>query len=103
MSSPRVRTEDFPSVRAVLRVVLVVVVVVLTLVLMYLLRRPLTWLFIAAFIAVALSGPISVLERRMRRGFAIAIVYLCLILAPFALIGLLVPPIVTQANNLVQN
>jgi predicted PurR-regulated permease PerM len=59
MSSPRGLTGDFPNVRAVLRVVLVVVVVVLTLVLMYLLRRPLTWLFIAAFIAVALSGPIN--------------------------------------------
>ena len=39
----------------------------------------------------------------MRRGFAVAIVYLVLILTPFALIALLVPPIVTQANNLVQN
>ena len=103
MSSLPRRTEDVLSVRAVLRVVLVVVVVVLTLVLMYLLRRPLTWIFIAAFIAVALSGPISVLERRMRRGFAVAIVYIALILTPFALIGLLVPPIVTQADNLVQN
>jgi predicted PurR-regulated permease PerM len=84
-------------------VVLVVVAVVLTLALIYLLRQPLTWIFIAAFIAVALSGPINFLERRMRRGFAITIVYLCLILTPFALIGLLVPPIVTQANNLVQN
>jgi predicted PurR-regulated permease PerM len=33
----------------------------------------------------------------------VAIVYLVLILTPFALIALLVPPIVTQANNLVQN
>ena len=103
MSSPPRRTEDVLSVRAVLRVVLVVVVIVLTLVLMYLLRRPLTWIFIAAFIAVALSGPINLLERRMRRGFAVALVYIALILTPFALIGLLVPPIVTQADNLVQN
>ena len=95
--------DDLASIRVVLRVVLVVVVVVLTLVLMYLLRRPLTWIFIAAFIAVALSGPINLLERRMRRGYAIALVYLALILAPFALIGLLVPPIVTQADNLIKN
>ena len=93
----------FPTVRAVLRVVLVVVAVVLTLVLMYLLRQPLTWIFIAAFLATALSGPVAVLSRYMRRGFAVAIVYLLLILTPFALIALLVPPIVTQANNLVQN
>jgi predicted PurR-regulated permease PerM len=104
MSAPAATTPpEFPTIRAVLRVVLVVVVVVVTLWLIYLLRRPLTWIFIAAFIAIALSGPINVLERKMRRGFAVAIVYLCLILIPVALIGLLVPPIVTQANNLVQN
>ena len=82
---------------------LIVVAVVLTLWLMYLLRRPLTWIFIAGFLAIAVSGPVNVLSRRMRRGFAVAIVYLVLILTPFALIALLVPPIVTQANNLVQN
>src|SRR5687768_18377189 len=70
---------------------------------MYLLRRPLTWIFIAGFLAIAVSGPVNFLSRRMRRGFAVTIVYLVLILTPFALIALLVPPIVTQANNLVQN
>jgi predicted PurR-regulated permease PerM len=104
MSAPTAPTQpQFMTIRTTLRVVLVVVAVVLTLVLIYLLRRPLTWIFIAAFIAVALSGPINLLERRMRRGLAIAIVYLGLILTPFALIALLVPPAVTQANNLVQN
>jgi predicted PurR-regulated permease PerM len=90
-------------VRSVLRIVLTVVVVVLTLWLIYLLRKPLTWIFIAAFIAVALSGPINFLERRVPRGLAIAGVYIGLIATPFVLIGLLVPPIVTQANNLIQN
>jgi predicted PurR-regulated permease PerM len=103
VSAPAVTSRDHLSIRAVLRVVLTVAAVVLTLWLMYLLRQPLTWIFIAAFIAVALSGPVNLLSRRIRRGFAVAIVYLLLILTPFALIGLLVPPIVTQANNLVQN
>jgi predicted PurR-regulated permease PerM len=103
MSAPAATSQDFPSVRTVLRVVLVVVVVVLTIYLMYLLRKPLTWIFIAGFLAVALSGPVNFLARRMRRGLAVAIVYLCVILTPFLLISLLVPPIVTQANNLVQN
>jgi predicted PurR-regulated permease PerM len=94
---------EFPTIRAILRAVLVVVSVALALLLIYILRKPLTWIFIAGFIAIALSGPINFLERRMKRGLAVAIVYLCLILTPFALIGLLVPPIVTQANNLVQN
>jgi predicted PurR-regulated permease PerM len=103
MSAPAFTPPTFPSVRATLRIVLTVVAVVLTLWLMYLLRRPLTWIFIAAFIAVALSGPINFLQRRMRRGLAIAIVYIALILTPVVLIGLLVPPVVEQANNLVEN
>jgi predicted PurR-regulated permease PerM len=91
------------TVRAVLRIVLVVITVVLTLYLIYLLRQPLTWIFIAGFLAIALSGPVNLLHRHMRRGFAIAIVYLALILIPFALAALLIPPIVEQLNNLVNN
>jgi predicted PurR-regulated permease PerM len=97
------RPPDFLTVRAVLRTVLTVVAVVVALWLIYLLRRPLTWIFIAGFIAIALSGPITFLERWMKRGLAVATVYVALILTPFALIALLVPPIVTQANNLVHN
>ena len=47
------------SIRAVLRVVLTVVLVVLALYLIYLLRQPLTWVFIAGFLAIALSGPVT--------------------------------------------
>jgi predicted PurR-regulated permease PerM len=103
MAAAPTTPPPFLTIRATLRVVLVVVAVVFTLLLIYVLRRPLTWIFVAAFIAIALSGPITFLERWMKRGFAIAIVYICLILTPFALIGLLVPPIVTQANTLVRN
>jgi predicted PurR-regulated permease PerM len=39
----------------------------------------------------------------MPRGLAITAVYVGMILVPIVLIGVLVPPIVTQANNLVQN
>jgi predicted PurR-regulated permease PerM len=104
MSAPAATTPPvFPGARAVLRTVLIVVAVVIALWLIYLLRKPITWIFIAAFISVAVSGPVNLLERHVRRGLAIAVVYLCLILTPFALIALLVPPIVTQGNNLVQN
>ncbi len=80
---------------------LVVVCVVIALYLIVLLRRPLTWIFIAGFLAIALAGPVNILERRMRRGIAVAIVYVALIVTPFVFIGLLLPPIITQANNLV--
>src|SRR5215207_491076 len=92
------------SARVVLRVVLVVLLVVFALWLIYLLRRPLTWIFIAGFLATALSGPVNWLHRRTgRRGVSIALVYLALILLPVLLAAILVPPIVEQLNNLINN
>jgi predicted PurR-regulated permease PerM len=91
------------SVRHVLRTVLIVVAVALTLYLIFLLRRPLIWIFIAGFLTIALAGPVAFLERWLKRGLAIALVYLGLIVAPFVLLGILVPPIITQANKLVAN
>jgi predicted PurR-regulated permease PerM len=85
------------------RVVAVVVVAVLSLYLIYLLRKPLGWLVLAGFIAIAVSGPIRMLERYIRRGAAIGIVYLGVILLPFLIGAVLVPPIVDQANNLATN
>jgi predicted PurR-regulated permease PerM len=92
------------SARVVLRTVLVVLVVVLALWLIYLLRQPLTWIFIAGFLAIALSGPVNWMHRRTgRRGLSIALVYLALILVPVLLAAILVPPIVEQLNNLINN
>ena len=95
--------HDRPPSRSVFRIVLIVVLVALVLYLIYLLRTPLSWIFVAGFIAVAVSGPVNWLSRHMKRGLAIAIVYLGLILVPFAMLGLLVPPIVEQVNNLVDD
>jgi predicted PurR-regulated permease PerM len=88
------------SVRAILRTVVVVVVVALTLYVIYVLRTPLSWLVIAAFIAIAMSGPVNLFQRKMRRGFAIALAYLILILIPAGLGVLLVPSLVGQAEDL---
>jgi predicted PurR-regulated permease PerM len=90
-------------VRTVVKIVLVIVAVILCLYLLYLLRRPITWLFIAMFIAVALSGPVNRLNRHMKRGFAIAIVYLGLLGVIAALTALLVPPIVDEGTNIGDN
>ena len=91
---------DFPSARTVLRTVWIVVLVVLALYLIYLLRKPIGWLVVASFLAIALSAPINLLSRWMKRGFAVVLVYLGLLLIP-VLIGLLiVPPIVREANQL---
>jgi predicted PurR-regulated permease PerM len=91
------------NTRLVLRTVLVVVTVVLTLFLIYLLRQPLTWLVIAAFLALALSAPVGFLSRFIPRGLAIAVVYLLLILVPVGIGAAIVPTLVSEAEELVDN
>ncbi len=91
---------EIPAVRVVLRTVLIIVCVAVALYLLFLLRKPIGWLLTATFLAVALSGPVNFLERRMRRGFAITLVYLGMLAFPLALGAVIVPPLVTEANNL---
>jgi predicted PurR-regulated permease PerM len=99
--APGMTRVDVTS-RVILRVVLIVVGVVLALYLVYLLRKPLTWIVIAAFIAVAISGPINWLSKRMRRGFAVLIAYVCLFAIPVGLGAIIVPPVVNGANDLAE-
>ncbi len=91
------------SVGIVLRTLVVVVVFAIALYIVFLLRRPISWVLIATFLAVALSGPVNVLNQWMKRGIAITIVYLALLAVPIGIGALIVPPLVTQGNNLVQN
>jgi predicted PurR-regulated permease PerM len=89
--------------RAVLRAVTIVVSVAVVLYLIVLLQRPLTWLVIAAFIAIAMSGPVNLLERHMKRGLAIALAYAALVMIPIGLGALLIPSLVGQIENLAEN
>jgi predicted PurR-regulated permease PerM len=95
--------SPLPSVKSILRVALTVVAVALTLYIIFLLRQPLTWLVIATFLAIALSAPVAYLSKYMKRGFAIALVYVAVLLFPVVLAALFVPPLVRQGNNLVDN
>ena len=64
----QVPTRPEPTPRAILRTVLIVLCVVFALYLVYQLRKPIGWLVIATFIAIALSGPVNLLSRHMPRG-----------------------------------
>ena len=86
--------------RSVLRTTLIVLGVALAVYVTYLLRKPISWLVIAAFIAIAVSGPVRALSRHMPRGLAIAAVYSILVAVPIVLAGLLIPPLVGQAEDL---
>ena len=103
MTGLAVMTPRDPMGRIVLRSVLIIVATALTLYVIFLLRRPITWMIIAAFIAVAMSGPVNLFQRRMKRGLAIALAYLGLIMVPIGLGALLIPPIVNQIEDLAGN
>jgi predicted PurR-regulated permease PerM len=98
-----VAQRDAPSVRSILRVVVTVVCSALALYLVYLLRTPLGWLLIATFVAVAASGPVNLLSRRLPRGLAIGLVYLGIILAPVVIGAILIPPAVEQGVRLAKD
>lgn len=98
-----VRRDEPLAPKAILRSVLIVVAVVLSLYLIVQLRTPLTWIIIAAFIAVPLATLVAKLQEFMPRWAAILLVYLGLILTPFALGAVLVPPLVEEGNTLVNN
>jgi len=87
--------------RQVLTTTLTVVLVALSLYLIYLLRSPIAWLVIAAFVAIALAGPVEFLSRYMRRGFAITLSYLGLLLIPSAIFAIVVPPIVREGTEFI--
>ena len=75
---------DSPA-RAIARNVLIVVGVFLVLYVIYLLRKPISWLIIAAFLAIAVAGPVNFFQRYMKRGLAIALVYIGLLMIPIGL------------------
>src|SRR5215218_279601 len=93
---------DSPA-RVIARNVLVVAAVVVILYILWLLRQPISWLVIAAFLAVAVTGPVNFFQRYMKRGLAIALVYVGLLLIPIGLGAALLPPIVNQISDVATN
>lgn len=86
------------------RNVLVAIIVVATVYLLWLLREVLLLAVLALFVAVALSGPVGYLARRLRlpRALAILLVYLALA-GLIVLLGLLVvPPLVRECEELLR-
>ena len=86
-----------------LRIVLTVLVVIGTIALIWVLWQPITWIVIAAFVAVALAGPVNLLARAMPRPLAIALVYIALLLVPIGISAAVLPPIVDQGVSFVND
>jgi predicted PurR-regulated permease PerM len=96
-------TNDESFDRRVIRGVVTVVIIVLALYLIYLLRTPLMWMVMAMFLAIAVSGPVNVLERHLPRTLSIGIVYSAIVLVPVVLGALLLPPLVNSTVDLVHD
>ncbi|HYN51718.1 MAG TPA: AI-2E family transporter [Thermoleophilaceae bacterium] len=92
--------QDRPSVRATLRVVVTVVLSALALYLLYLVRTPVGYILLGAFVAIAASGPVNLLSRKLPRGLALVTVYLGIIFLPIIIALILVPPAVEQGIKL---
>jgi predicted PurR-regulated permease PerM len=88
------------GVRTIVRTVLVVLIVVAVLYVLWLVRKPISWLIVATFIAVALSGPVNLMSRRLPRGLAILFAYLGLVLIPVGIVAIVVPPLVREGTTL---
>jgi predicted PurR-regulated permease PerM len=84
-------------------VVSTVALSVLVLYVMYLVREPIGYILLGAFVAIAASGPVNLLSRKLPRGLAIALVYLGIIVVPIVIGLILVPPLVEQAVRLANN
>lgn len=87
--------------RAVLQTTLTILAVLASLGLLYLLRGPISWIVLAGFLAVAVSGPVAVLSRHIPRGIAIAVVYVAVLLIPALISFVILPPIVNAAADLI--
>src|SRR5262249_28939247 len=104
---PRIERVGMPRIdspaRAIARNVLVVAGAVLVLYVIYLLRRPISWLIIAAFIAVALAGPVTFFQRYRKGGRRLALVSFGLLAIRSGLGAVLTPPVVRQVSDVATN
>jgi predicted PurR-regulated permease PerM len=89
--------------KTVLSVAAMLLAVAIALWVVWIARRVLIWTLVSVFLALALNPAVDALERRGvgRRGAAVAIVYLVVVLVIGGLGALIVPTLVQQVNDLV--
>lgn len=92
-----------PSTRAIAKVFLTAAVLALALYLLWLIRGVLELILIAIFLAVALGPPVDLFSRKMKRGFAILLVYVLILVSIFGIGLLIVPPVVSQVQGLAKD
>jgi predicted PurR-regulated permease PerM len=90
--------------RTIFRILATAIAVFVVVELFWIARHVLSWILISVFLAVALDPLVGLVEARarMKRGVAIAFVYLVLALAAAGIGALFVPTLVDEVNGFVQ-
>jgi len=89
------------TTRQIARVFFTVAALAIFLYVLYVVRAVVVLVFVAGFLAIALGPPVDFLARhRIKRSFAILIVYFGMAAAIFGVGLLIVPPVVDQVNGL---
>jgi predicted PurR-regulated permease PerM len=89
------------TTRQIARVFFTVAALAIFLYVLYIVREVVVLVFVAGFLAIALGPPVDFLERRrVRRSFAILLVYVGIAASIFGVGLLIVPPVVDQVNGL---
>ena len=98
------RRQDLPTTATVFRVVFAAAGAFLILYCLYKVRSVLMLVFVAAFLAVGLDPAVSWLEDKgVKRGLAVAVVFVGLLLAMVGFVAAVVPPLVEQVTNFATN
>ncbi|MBW3594699.1 MAG: AI-2E family transporter [Actinobacteria bacterium] len=93
-----------PSTGTIFRVVFTAAAAALLLYSLYRVRSVLLLVFVAAFLAVGLDPAVAWLERKgLKRGLAVAVIFLTLVLSIVGFIAAVVPPLVEQVANFATN
>src|SRR6476469_716079 len=91
--------------RTVLSVLGVLLAVAVALEIVWVARTVVTWILVALFLALAINPAVEWLQRRSprSRGAAVAVIFVGVLLALAALAALVIPTLVDQVNNFVQD
>jgi predicted PurR-regulated permease PerM len=101
---PRI-PDGGPSNRAIVRVVVLLVVLFGMLWAAWLSRQIITWIFVAALLAVAINPLVNQIQRRLRlpRVLAISAVYILGMLVTTGVAAIFVPELITAGDQLVED
>jgi predicted PurR-regulated permease PerM len=89
------------SARTVLGVLGIILAVALLVEIILISKQVLTWILIAIFFTLALNPLVDWFEKRVRRGYAVGVVYVLVFLAIALVAYVFIPPLVDQVNHLV--